>query len=153
MLLSKKIWLSESWTAASGVEAPDVTPMTTSCWMSNRNGSVTISPSTVRCVMVLSAPMHSARLIWKDRMPSNWGISNRCAVLDESHPPTTRIKSKPSCLAISTSSVTASCRSCCAKGLKDRKSQTKSIDCYEHLWSKEYNARTCVASQMVSNSM
>lgn len=67
--LSKKIWLNESWTAASGVEAPDVTPIVMSFSRSNKKGSVTISPSTVRCVIVLSAPMHSARLMWKDLTP------------------------------------------------------------------------------------
>ncbi|VEU38129.1 unnamed protein product [Pseudo-nitzschia multistriata] len=120
-----KIWLRASWTLPSGVEAPEVTPRTTSRSVSSRvvrNSSVTISPSTVRCVMVLSAPMQSARLMWKDRTPALWGISSRWAVLEESQPPTTRMKSRPSPLALSTSSLTASWRS----------------------W---------VASQMVSNSM
>lgn len=62
------------------VDAPEVTPITTSLSASVvRNFSVTISPSTVRWVMVLSAPMHSARLMWKDRIPAWCGISRRCA--------------------------------------------------------------------------
>ncbi len=93
---------NESCTAASGVEAPDVTPMTTSLLKSRMKGSVTISPAIVRWVMVLSAPMHSARLMWNERTPAFIGISRRWAVLEESHPPTTRMKSSPSSSAFVT---------------------------------------------------
>ena len=80
---SKKICPRASCTLPSGVDAPEVTPMTTfllgSVSRVVRNFSVTISPSTVLCVMVLSAPIQSARLMWKDRMPAWLGISRRCA--------------------------------------------------------------------------
>ena len=80
---SKKICPRASWTLPSGVDAPEVTPITISRsgWFSSvvRNFSVTISPSIVRWVIVLSALMQSARLMWNDRTPACWGISSRCA--------------------------------------------------------------------------
>ena len=109
--LSMNMLLKESCTAASGVDAPDVTPMTTSLLISKMKGSVTISPVTVRWVMVLSAWMQSPRLMWKERIPAWTGISNKWAVLDESHPPITRMKSKPKESTFSTNSWMASCRS------------------------------------------
>ena len=114
IFFNKNILLKLSWTALSGVLAPLVTPMTNSLsWfsISSMNFSVTISPDMVRWVMVLSAPMQSALLMWKERTLAFWGISRRWAVLEESHPPTTRMKSRSSSLAFSTRSWMASCRS------------------------------------------
>jgi hypothetical protein len=114
IFFNRNILLKLSCTALSGVLAPLVTPIITSlsCFsISSINFSVTISPDMVRCVMVLSAPIQEAVLMWKERTPAFWGISRRWAVFEESHPPTTRMKSSFSSSAFSTRSWIASCRS------------------------------------------
>jgi hypothetical protein len=55
-------------------------------------------------------------------VPNFSGISLRCAVLEESHPPTTRMKST---VLLSTMSVTASCLSFRGEGEEDGIGQWK----------------------------